>query len=639
MKFPIRLIACLMLLTISVSAQTARIDSLTKALAQYEKSRKGEQVELRDSAKVELMQQLAFSKIDYDPEAALKIAREQLALSKQIEYKTGIAQAYDLFGTYFHIKDSLQPALKYLVLALKAGRRPLLAEAATYTSIGSIYARQSNYVEATKYMLKGLALSKKAGNSQQTARVYNNLGALFKVQGKFSESVKYFKLALQEMGDGDKMVKCMIYHNLGDLHGMQGKTDEAIEYLEQSLALAIEMGDIEGQAINYNSLGLAYSDRQDFTKALDCFSRALALNQQVGNKRGVARGYINTGRSRYLNRAYVAGLEDAKKGLPLAHEVQDANLIMNAHELMERIYKDMGNYKLAYENLQQFYRVKDSVFNLEQDEMLSRLRMEYDVKAAKDSLLLIQTKKEMKMQAEHNSQKRTRNFMLLILGLVVVFLIIVIWQRNKIAVIKRQKALEEERNRIGRDLHDNLGAQLSAVRMFVSDIRKKVGESDVSDNIENSIELLDASIGDLRGIMKDMQNQTLVERGYLAATEELINRVNHLHGVKFTLSSHNMEKRPDTEIEHQLYRITQELVNNTLKYAKASEVSIELVRRNNRLVLMYEDNGIGFDPKAQNRGFGLNNIVVRTKSVGGTAEFDSASNAGSRAIIEIPENE
>jgi signal transduction histidine kinase len=109
-----------------------------------------------------------------------------------------------------------------------------------------------------------------------------------------------------------------------------------------------------------------------------------------------------------------------------------------------------------------------------------------------------------------------------------------------------------------------------------------------------------------------------------------------MHLIKFSLSHHKFDERLSIRTEHQLYRVTQELVNNTLKYAKASHVSLDLVKRDGQVILMYEDDGIGFDATSIKKGYGLNNIETRVQSLGGNVEFDAMPGAGSRTIIEIP---
>lgn len=192
------------------------------------------------------------------------------------------------------------------------------------------------------------------------------------------------------------------------------------------------------------------------------------------------------------------------------------------------------------------------------------------------------------------------------------------------------------RNKIALDLHDDLGTKLSTARMFLKSQRDK----EPSNNgvlLDNSIALLDTSINDLRNIMNDLHEaSTLIENGYLTAAEELINKIMDLKQINFTLTHHGIDKRLEQKTEYNLYRITQELINNTLKYGNAKNVSIDIVNRDDKIIFMYEDDGNGFDTQTKSKGFGLSNIASRAQSLGGKAEFDTAPGAGFRTIIELP---
>jgi signal transduction histidine kinase len=136
--------------------------------------------------------------------------------------------------------------------------------------------------------------------------------------------------------------------------------------------------------------------------------------------------------------------------------------------------------------------------------------------------------------------------------------------------------------------------------------------------------------------MDDLQVSTLQDKGIIVATEELVNKVNHLQLINFSLSHHGIEKRLEYKLEHTVFRITQELINNTLKYAGASKVTLELLVRDDSFVVLYEDDGKGFDLQKINRGYGLSNVENRASSMGGFVEWDTRPGNGFRAIIEIP---
>jgi signal transduction histidine kinase len=202
--------------------------------------------------------------------------------------------------------------------------------------------------------------------------------------------------------------------------------------------------------------------------------------------------------------------------------------------------------------------------------------------------------------------------------------------------IESQQALLNERKRISHELHDDLGSQLCAARLFLSNFKNSNDHNTNKTLIENAVGLIDTCIKDLRCIMNDLQTPALLENGYIAATTELINKVNQLKQIRFSLSHNGIQKRIEPKKESSLYRITQELINNTLKYAQAKNVTIDVLNRDNNLVLMYEDDGNGCNLQSVQTGYGLNNIQSRSKSVGGTVAFDSFPGAGFRAIIEIP---
>lgn len=197
---------------------------------------------------------------------------------------------------------------------------------------------------------------------------------------------------------------------------------------------------------------------------------------------------------------------------------------------------------------------------------------------------------------------------------------------------------ENERARIGRDLHDDVGAQLSTLKLFIRSINGATA-TELPQLISKSDEILSTTIQDLRNILVNLSPKTLAESGYVAAVEELVNRIRQTSSMTFELSMHNMEKRLPMEVEESLFRITQELINNTLKYAEASQLSLDVLCVQDKIILMFEDNGKGMDLERQALGYGLSNIKARAELLDGTAYFDSTPANGFRCEIQIPMHE
>lgn len=211
-------------------------------------------------------------------------------------------------------------------------------------------------------------------------------------------------------------------------------------------------------------------------------------------------------------------------------------------------------------------------------------------------------------------------------------------QENKLLQERSLKAIvetqESERARIGRDLHDDIGAQLSTLKLFLSSLKSKQGKE--HDELLNySSAILDSSIYDIRNILINLSPKVLDEHGYVKAVEELVNKINSSSLLSFELSMHGMEARLDAKLENSLYRVTQELINNSLKYSWAKKIILDVIRNENKIILMYEDDGRGCEIEKATAGYGLTNIRTRVKMFNGQVYFDSAPGNGFRCEIEI----
>lgn len=205
-------------------------------------------------------------------------------------------------------------------------------------------------------------------------------------------------------------------------------------------------------------------------------------------------------------------------------------------------------------------------------------------------------------------------------------------------IAKRQKieiSFLQFRDNISRELHDDLGSQLSAAQNLLYHFNKF--ESHKSDNktIATVLKILHDTVVKFRYILSDMQQNTLVENGYIAAVEELVNKIIPVNTISFALNHHGMEERLSKQTEHHLFRITQELINNTIKYASANKITIDITRDRDRVVFMYADDGIGFDMGSIRNGNGLENIKQRTVLLKGEIEINSQKMKGTDVNIYL----
>ena len=206
------------------------------------------------------------------------------------------------------------------------------------------------------------------------------------------------------------------------------------------------------------------------------------------------------------------------------------------------------------------------------------------------------------------------------------------------AVDSMLKGQEEERSRLAKDLHDGLGGLLSGVKFSLSNMKDNlIVTPDNMAVFERSLDMIDTSIKELRRVAHNMMPEMLVKFGLDEALKEYCNSINATKLLTVKYQSFGMKDRLENSSEIIIYRIVQELLNNVLKHAAASEVLVQLIREENRLNVLVEDNGKGFDTTLleNNKGAGWTNIRSRVDYLKGQLDIHSETGKGTSVTIEF----
>lgn len=199
---------------------------------------------------------------------------------------------------------------------------------------------------------------------------------------------------------------------------------------------------------------------------------------------------------------------------------------------------------------------------------------------------------------------------------------------------------EQERKRLAREIHDGIGPILSTVKMNLSGIEDEIEtlNHSLGEKFRKSYNMIDEAANDLRSISHNLMPKLLSDFGLVEALETHCEKINDTRGIAVDFIHSGKVGRLDMVTELALYRISQELINNTLKYAMAKKITLQLIKRDSNIQLMYEDDGQGFNHKKVHKGLGLMNIENRTKALAGEVVIDSQPGKGMTATIEIPSN-
>lgn len=230
-----------------------------------------------------------------------------------------------------------------------------------------------------------------------------------------------------------------------------------------------------------------------------------------------------------------------------------------------------------------------------------------------------------------------------IIGIIIIYFIFTIirqHRRNRELYQSRIKAeittLEKERTRIAGDLHDELGPVLSAVKFKVNSFDIICPED--QEQLDKVNSHIDNMMSRLREISNDLMPNTLASKGLIIAMEESISRLDKTAGLHINFAHTEI---PDLKLETavNLYRILQEIIHNTIKHAKATDLKIELKTQTGLLVILTSDNGTGYNYEQaarENKGLGLRSMLSRAELLGGEMFIDAAPGQGTQTIFEIP---
>lgn len=217
-------------------------------------------------------------------------------------------------------------------------------------------------------------------------------------------------------------------------------------------------------------------------------------------------------------------------------------------------------------------------------------------------------------------------------------------QRLKKLMLTQQDKIEEEKNKIARDLHDSIGQSLLLLKLNIQKSRKNNGSSIAPDNYSENIDLIDRTIRDLKIILYELKPKILEELGLKAGILSLSQRVSADSGIKGDTVIVGLDNPLDPKLEVAIYRIIQEAINNIVKHSRATSYSIILKEETEKIKILISDDGVGFNTNdtindISEKGFGLNGIRERVDSFWGTFKIETAPGEGTLLSLEFSKNQ
>lgn len=500
---------------------------------------------------------------------------------------------------------------------------------------------------------KGLELAFKAiriyeylDMSKRTAGMYISLGWQLKYRD-FDKAFNYYQKGLNILEkQSDKSGIDPTYDNYGVLLGMKKQWDSALYYHEKSLKIKKQLNDSTGIPFGYSHLANVYLNQNKFNKALIYLDSALVIRQKRQDIYGITDTYLYYGDLYFVKGDYEEAISYFEKGYKLALNNSYFPLKKYAIEYLYKSNDSLQNYKEALRYNLKYNTLKDSMLNVETNNKISELEIQYQTETKEKEILT--QRANLAEQKLHLSRKNTQLFGLglLAIGLFLLGYLLYKQQRLKhnqlkkeselkeaLVKIETQNHLQEQRLRISRDLHDNIGAQLTFIISSLDNL--KYGFK-LPDNLNSKLETISqfttATIYELRDTIWAMNKSEISFEDLQSRISNLIEKANKSADA-ITFSFHvNKELESNklfTSVQGMnIYRIIQESVNNALKYANATLIDVNFSSKENAYEMTITDNGNGFDINKITYGNGLENIKKRAHELDAELEIISSENGG-----------
>ena len=546
----------------------------------------------------------------------------QSKLLKTIEQTDELFDSQQAFNRLDSIrkKSKLTPKEK-LVLLQKLSQRSL---------------EINDYKLLSKFSISGIDLARKLKNDSLHAYFYKFLG-ISQVYSKKPEMAieNWKKSAKIAKASNNPYIEVTNYNNIGGTLIDMNQFEEAEKYLQKSIDLSEKNGkwSLRNKLLSYRLMATLYDRTNRQKQAGPIYEKVNKAAYELMDTNLICSNLVF--HAAYLEKQgnLNSAIEKTAEALHLIEPYGDKNSLMTTLLFHSKMLSKAGRYKEAYEFYGSAFNLFQENYKVENQLQINQLETQFKTKEIAEAKKL----SDAKSLAEKRQKENYLILLVLVVSIVLIaFLVLYLRNTKKNAAIKLRfqeerlasiiEGQEQERARIAKELHDGIVQDLTVLKMEMSNLNQE----------SESINKLDKITKEVRELSYQMMPVTLREMGLISAIEELLHRSLSKNGIAFELEHFNYQERLSDKIEVSVYRICQELLNNVLKHAGASRVSVMIRKSETQLTFIFEDNGKGFDTETSKKGIGLESLNSRIAFLNGNLEIDSSKQKGTTAFIRIP---
>jgi len=608
---------------------------------------------------IEVSNNLCRYFLNSEPDLALNYAYNSLNEAFKNNSASDKIITYNLLGIVYVNKNHYDSAFINFNKSIKLAylSRDTSQIMSVINNIGFVNYRIGNYQEALTNFYQSLNYYERSNDKPNIATAHNNIGLIYNELKDYAKALSYYLKAL-DLGKKEKNHSIIISSmtNIGFLYFRSGEPNKALVYLNKALVYCKKYNDKFNESKIYKEFGIIALANKDYDKAIKNLEVAEKYNIKLKNYIELASVYER------LSECYLAmnkldkALELANLGLKYSRIVVNKRYLARSYNNISNIYEKKGNYKKALQYYRKSTATNAEIFDQQKISLIYNMQLQYETEKSAGQIAELNRQKQ--MQSLIISK---RNWQIVVFGVFFVLVLILLYlfyknKRNKqsmeleaaIHSLKQQRAMavleaeNRERKRIGEELHESLSQILLLAKLTISSL--KINDRYLTikqkETINNSINLLNNAFEELRNISHNLTPFLLKEKGLTESVRDMLVKVENTNNCRVNFEEVGFNERLGSSLETTLYRVIQEVINNIVRHAKASEINFQIIKTEKDLTIMLEDNGIGFEvlKLKESNGIGIRNIYSRIENLNGTVLIDSAIGRGTIFTLIIPLN-
>lgn len=514
-----------------------------------------------------------------------------------------------------------------------------------YNALALMEERYSRYKKAISYYLKGLSIAEEHQEEHYIGVLLNNIGLLKLNNNQFDEALEDFSrgVKISERMNNARLTS-HIYNNIALIYMEQGKKEEAMQQYHNILAYAHKSGNPRELGIAALNLSQIYHRDSNYIVAHQYCDSAIHTFKNNQYILELTKGYLGKAQFLLKEGKFSEALNYSNLALAIVDSTGNLEDAVGVHITISQIFEKQNKSTESLKEYKLYKKLNDSLNDLKNTKAITEIQARYNDEK-KDAAIEKERNKNLELENKNLMEKKAaeRKMIIGVITAVAIILLISIYfyaSYNRKTRKQQQKFsqqlihdIEEERNRIAKDLHDDIGQSLSAIKSKLNLIHQKEIDTSQITGVEMEVGKV---IEQTRDISRKLYPAYLEKIGLTRSVARLMDGVQESSEI---ICSFEIEPEIDSmniNVLTHIYRIIQECVSNTMKHAEATALKVTVLKKEEHFQLIYQDNGKGLqktDTKAS--GIGFMSLKERARMIQGDFNISDNSGKGFRLIINF----